>query len=258
MLDPGRLDALRRTLVRSEPHGGGRGADRRVLGFGIASLDRALGGGLSLGALHEIAPAAPADIGSAGGFALTLAARAGRDRHVVWIQQDAAVFEAGSLYGPGLDLFGLAMARLVVLRVARARDALWAMEEALKSGAVAGVVAELAQEGAGDLTATRRLALAAAEGAALGLLLRHRSSPCACAAPTRWNVAAASSPRDAFGGLGPTSFALTLVKNRHGPTGRWLVTWNHHERIFAATLSGGVAAAAGDRPDRTPPLARIA
>ena len=65
----------------------------------------------------------------------------------------------------------------------------------------------------------------------LGLLLRHRSSSMPSAAMTRWNVAAASGPRDAFGGIGITSFLLSLVKNRRGPCGRWNVAWDHHEYV---------------------------
>ena len=38
---------------------------------------------------------------------------------------------------------------------------------------------------------------------------------------TRWEVASARGARDPFGGLGPTTFALSLVKNRRGHTGQW-------------------------------------
>jgi hypothetical protein len=61
----------------------------------------------------------------------------------VWIEPDFAAAEAGAPYGPGLDLLGLPMERLVILRVARQREALWAMEEALKCRAVSAVVAEI-------------------------------------------------------------------------------------------------------------------
>ena len=43
-----------------------------------------------------------------------------------------------------------------------------------------------------------------------GLLLRHRSLPMPSAAATRWQVAAAPSPPDAFGGIGRTAFDLSL------------------------------------------------
>ncbi len=125
----------------------------------------------------------------------------------------------------------------LVLRARRAVDALFAMEEALKCRAVASVIAELPDDSA-DLTATRRLSLAARDHRGLGLLLRHRSSSMPSAAMTRWNVAAASGPRDDFGGIGTTSFLLSLVKNRRGPCGRWNVAWDHHACVFVPKRDG--------------------
>ncbi len=221
------------------------------LGLGIPALDGVLGGGLALGAYHELAPAAPLHLGAAAGFALALAALTRRDAPVLWIQTEFAALEGGAPYGPGLDLLGLAMDRLVLLRVPRPVDVLWAKEEALKSGAVAAVLAELPEDGAvADLTATRRLTLAAREGGSLGLLLRHRASPHPSAAATRWEVAGHVSESDGDG-LGRTAFALTLTRNRRGPCGRWIVCWDHHEHAFT-TLSLGVAEAVRDRPDRAP------
>ncbi len=145
----------------------------------------ALGGGLACGALHELAPTAPLHLGATSGFALALAARASGDRRqVLWVATDYAAGEGGGPYGPGLDLFGLASARLLVLRVPKPVDVLWAMEEALRCRALACVIAELTGEGASaDLTATRRLALAAREGisaqnSGFGLLIRHKTTRC--------------------------------------------------------------------------------
>ncbi|MGN6460130.1 MAG: ImuA family protein [Pseudolabrys sp.] len=208
-------------------------------------------------ALHEIVPERMPDLGAACGFAAALAARSEpargkRRREVLWIQTDFATLESGRPYGPGYDLFGLPTRRLLVLTVPRPVDLLWAMEEALRSRALAAVIGELSQDGAAaDLTATRRLTLAAREGDSLGLLLRHQPSSLTSSAETRWQVAAAPSRPDRFGGLGRTAFALSLTKNRRGPTGRWHVAWDHHECAFSA-LSLGVVAAAVDRSDRTP------
>lgn len=244
------LHTLRSTVA--DPTAGGVGEDRLV-SFGVASLDQALAGGLAGGALHEIGPAAPLQGGAVTGFAVALAARAlGGRGQAVWIQSDFAVTEVGALYGPGLDLMGLPMGRLVIVRVPRPRDALWGMEEALKCRAVGAVVAEVAREAA-DLTATRRLALAAREGGGFGVILHPNAAPDSqsrCSHPstatTRWEVASARSERDRFGGLGPTTFALSLVKNRRGRTGQWRLWWDHHACTFAASLSFPVAPAARD------------
>jgi protein ImuA len=218
--------------------------------LGVEAIDRALGGGLSLGALHDLSPAAPG-LGAAAGFAALLALRSPREQPVLWVHMDFAAAEAGALYGPGLELLGLAMERLVSVRVPRPRDVLWAAEEALKSSAVAAVIAELTEDGAAaDLTATRRLSLAARDGGSLGLLLRHRASARPSAAATRWEVTAAPSPSDGYG-LGRTCFELHLVRNRRGPCGRWIVCWDIHERAFTP-LSVGVVETARDRSARAP------
>lgn len=254
------LRALRRRVAAIEAQGGhgaarsaGGGAAARTAGaagiaLGVPALDRALGGGLALGALHEIAPAAPLDVGAAVSVALAFVARAtGDGGEALWIEPATAECEAGRLYGPGLDLFGLPMARLIGFSAPHERDAAWAMEEALRCRALAAVAAEFVREGALDLVMLRRLSLAAGEGGGFGLILRHR----ACAAPSpavaRFEVASAPGARDEFGGLGRPSVLLTLVRNRRGPTGRWLLSWDCHEHVFlSAALSLDLAAAAGD------------
>ena len=265
------LDQLRREVAAIDP---GRGsahvspvfspwgaAQEGSLRLGVPALDDALQGGLALGALHELTPASELQLGCAFGFGLAIAALAAADgRQVLCIATDYAAREAGTPYGVGLDHLGLPMDRLLILRVAHPRDALWAFEEALKCSALAAVLAELPEAGAAaDLTATRRLSLAAQAGGGLGLLLRHRPYPLPSAALTRWQVAAALSKPDRFGGLGGTRFDLSLHRNRRGRCGRWITDWNHHERTFVPqALSLGMAATARDRSDRAQPLLRTA
>jgi protein ImuA len=252
------LDRLRRSLAGIDPSLRPSSLAPRLAGEGravglTARIDAALGGGLSCGALHELAPAAPLHLAAAGGFAAALAARSsGMGGEVLWIATDYAAGEGGGPYGPGLDLFGLPSARLLVLRVPRPADVLWAMEEGLRCRALACVIAELTGDGAAaDLTATRRLALAAREsGAGLGLLIRHKIAGRPSAAATRWEVAAAPSQPDAYGGLGRARFELSLCRNRRGPAGRWIIEWDHHERVFQPAVPVAVAATAVDRPDR--------
>jgi protein ImuA len=243
------------------------GAEEGSLRLGVPALDDALQGGIALGALHELAPATELQLGAALGFGLGIAAlaaagarHAGSSRQVLCIQTDYAALAAGTPYGLGLEDLGLAMDRFLILRVAHPRDALWAFEEALKCPALAAVLAELPEAGiAADLTATRRLGLAAQAGGGLGLLLRHRLYPLPSAAMTRWQVAAASSEPDRFGGLGGTRFDLSLNRNRRGRCGRWIAGWNHDERTFVPQApSVGMAETARDRSDRTRPLLRTA
>jgi len=249
------LNRLRQSLAGIDPSLAPHWPEhQRLIGF-EPSIDIALSGGLACAALHELAPAAASHAGAASGFATALAARASGARgEALWVATDFAFAEGGGPYGPGLDLFGMPPARLLVLRVPRAADVLWAMEEALRCRALACVVAELPGGGAeADLTATRRLSLAAREGVAgLGLLLRHRATPAPSAAATRWTVAAAPGRPDRFGGLGRAAFDLSLRKNRRGPCGRWIVEWDHHERAFRPAVPVVVAETVLDRSDRAP------
>jgi protein ImuA len=186
------------------------------------------------------------------------AGKAAKAPYALWIETDYAALEGGKPYGPGIDSIGLSMDRLLILRVARPIDALWGFEEALKSAAFAAIIAELPESGtAADLTATRRLSLAARAGNGLGLLLRHRQSPGSTTAMTRWEVGAAPSEPDRFGGFGRTAFDLSLTRNRRGRCGRFSVYWDHERGSFITqALSLGLAETACDRPDRAEGLAR--
>jgi len=250
---PATLYRLRQAVAKIEGQETDLGIGRRLFAFGIRKIDTVLQGGLAPASLHEIAPTALRDLGAAAGFAFALAARAAKGGgDTLCIQTDFTAIESGNIYGPGCDLFGLQTNKLLILKVSHPRDALWAMEEALKCRALASVIAELPHDGSiADLTATRRLTLAAREGGSLGLLFRHRPSSLTSSVETRWEVTAAPSRPDRYGGLGRTAFVLSLTKNRHGPADRWPVAWDHHERVFSA-LSLDMAETAFDRPDRAP------
>jgi protein ImuA len=223
----------------------------------LGASDSVLHGGLALAELHELAPAAAFHGGAALGFALALSLLAPRVKGtILFVQQDFAALEAGALYGLGCDLFGLASSRLLVVRTATPRDVLWVMEEGLKTRGLAAVIGELAEEGkAADLTATRRLSLAAEKEGALCLLLRQRPLRTPSAAVTRWEVASAPGTGDRFGGMGRIGFGLTLTKNRRGACGSWVLQWDHHEQRFIPALSLAVAAASLHRSGE-PAIAR--
>jgi protein ImuA len=171
---------------------------------------------------------------------------------VLWIAEDLALAENGAPYGPGLDAIGIAPERLITVAAPRVRDVLWAMEEALRCRAVGMVIGEMRPRGI-DHVATRRLALAAAAGNAVGLLLYTTPDDAPSAAATRWIVGAAPSLDAARGhGIGPPRLVAHLVRNRRGPLGTWIVEWNSVEQRFElATHSEPVAGAAFDRPHRT-------
>lgn len=133
---------------------------------------------------------------------------------------------------------------------------MWAMEEALRCRAVGVVIGEMRSRGI-DQVMTRRLALAAAAGDTLGLLLRTTPHDEPSAAATRWIIGTAPSfPRAGGGdershGLGPPRLTARLVRNRRGHLGAWIVEWNSVEQRFElATHYEPLAGTAFDRPHR--------
>lgn len=227
--DPSVLAALK-TRLRSLETAGGAGG---VLPLGLDAIDRRLpGGGLPRIGLHELL----ADRGSAAGVAAALAGRASGASGggvVLWVARHA------ELYGPGLAGFGLPPARLILVEAACDTEVLWTMEEGLRTRGLAAVVGEPA---ALDLTAARRLQLAAEAGAGFGLVVRpvDPAARGASAACSRWRVRAA--PSRASGGW--TSWRLVLERCRGVAATplEWLVEWNDATGDFA------LAAAADDRP----------
>jgi protein ImuA len=238
------------------------------------ALDPALGGGLSDDALHEIAPAQAGDGAAALGFALALAARfaatSPRSSTALLVSEDFCARETGALYGPGLAAHGLGLGRLVFARAPDASALLWAMEEALKSGALAVVVGEMWGPRHYGLAASRRLLLAARAGRAPALLVHGgafgRAGAISSAAETRFEITAAASRRlePASGRLGlpgAPAFAARLLKARLRPSAQGPPTrgfdearmirleWNGVERCFRdPTISLPLVRASVDGP----------
>jgi protein ImuA len=224
-------------------------ASRRVATLGLEAIDRALPwGGVPMGALHEIAAGTESD-GAAAGFAALLLGRlaaAGGPRTLLWCAA------GDGLYGHGLAAFGLDSRRLLLVRGRRDSELLWAMEEALRSGAVAAVLGEIHEA---DLTARRRLQLAAEAGGAAALLLApaETASRPVLSGPspalTGWRIAAAPSALPPHGiGVGAPRWSVELTRCRGAVPRRWLVEWNDetHRLLMAAQLR--------DRPASAPAL----
>jgi len=225
-MSPGDRARLRRVVTQIEAEAGraGERAGRRLPL--TRALDSALGGGLADDALHEIAPAEPADGAAAMGFALALAARflSQRSAAALVIGEGFAAHEAGALYGPGLVAHGLPLSRLVFVKAPDAALAFWAMEEALKCGAPAAVVGEIWNLKGYSLAVSRRLLLAARKGRTPALLILAsaygQAERLSSAAETRFEIAAAPSAKaPAAGGKdlpGPFACGARLVKARLG------------------------------------------
>ncbi len=187
-------------------------------------MDAALpGGGLPLGALHELAGSG-ADLQHGAAPALFAAGILARmEGPVLW------VLERQDLFAPALAAAGLHPDRVIYAEARR--DALLVMEEGLRERGLCAVAAEIS--GRITLSASRRLQLAAEASGVTALLLRRPGSGAAelagaVAAVTRWRIGTLpSAPPIAEApdvpGLGPARWQLDLLRCRGGRTGSWIV-----------------------------------
>jgi hypothetical protein len=127
--------------------------------------------GLTAGALVELLPSGPG--AGAWTLALTLARHACGERKTLLIADPERCF-----YPPAACKFGLDVERTVIVRPRQAREAISAVVQALRCGAIGATVG--AFERLADRDA-RRLQLAAEAGGALGILVRP---PAALGAPS--------------------------------------------------------------------------
>jgi protein ImuA len=228
-----KLVALRSHIERIEAHGA---ADRlRKVPLGHAEADAHLQGGLALGAMHEVFAEVGRQSAVATGFVAGLAGRVAARRPVVWIRQDFTEVEAGMVSMSGFSELGLDPRLLVTVRAIDVDQALRTTADALACDAVGAVVLEVWGEAKQiDLVASRKLTLAAQASGATGLMLRLAAEPRASTAESRWIVRAAHSPPASHpsSAWGSPLFEAQLVRNRHGPTGRWIMEWKCDECLF--------------------------
>lgn len=228
------LDDLRLLIPRLES----LGTQGRVLPFGLSCLDRFLPkGGLALEAVHEIMPAAPGDSASAFGFIVALLARMPQSGPILFIASRRALADYGRPHGHGLNALGLDPARMILVEAGDERQALWAIEEALRSGVPAAVAGAV---GRGiDLKASQGLQLAARSPGVPLLLLRPAGAEGSSAAVTRWCIGSAEAARDRFGLVTRWRWRVRLARCRNGRLGEWLVEWDHvaHRFRLAAALA---------------------
>jgi protein ImuA len=187
---------------------------RFTLPFGVADLDACLAGGALAGdALHDVASRSPvlADEAAATLFMAGIAART--KGPVLW-----AVLKF-DLYAPGLEQGGLGPDRTLFHEARDDVGVLAAMEDALRHGGLGAVVGEVRRA---DMTASRRLQLAASDGGTPAFLFRRwrRREVCPLAensaAATRWRVGTAPSEELGVPGVGRPRWSVELVRQRNG------------------------------------------
>jgi len=232
-LAPGQARFLRHHIQAIE---GFTRTTEAVLSLGPVEIDQALPwGGLPLFCLHHVVGGGEA-LGRRGfsppatAFVATLAARLKelfKERGaVVWCLPRYQA--ADNLYGPALAMLGLDEQALILSRTKNETEALWTMEEALGCADVSAVVGALAAPL--NLTAERRLQLAAERGRTTGFLLQPSSAvTTSTAAVTRWRVGSLPSAAPAWPGLGRPRLGLEHCRQELHMT--------HLQRYTPTTLS---------------------
>jgi len=253
------LAMLRRNLASIA--GGGRLSGDKRIATGHPVLDAALGGGLARGRVHELFAATSDDAASATGFAAMLALRTvGRRAPVFWLRTDEAERRGGSLHAPGLAELGGDPDSLVLGQAPDAKALLRGAADAARCPGLGVLVVECwGKCPALDLTASRRLALAAEQSGVTLLMLRLEAEPSPSAADTRWAVGAAPSQALEANAPGAPMFEITLLRRRAGPAGmRWRLEWDRDRLVFSdPALPGAVVPLPAGRPASAQPRLRL-
>lgn len=176
-----------------------------------------------LGAVHEFISDRSEDIAATTGFISGLLGSLMKSSGAtLWISASRKLFP------PALKTFGIQPDRFIFIDVKKESDVLWAMDEALKCGALAAVVGEMEHL---DFTSSRRLQLAVEQSHVTGFILRNnvrKLNTTACV--SRWKIT--SLPSESFNGLPGIGFPqwnVELSRIRNGKPGTWTIQWINGE-----------------------------
>lgn len=208
----GAIETLRTTIERIE---GRTARARKVLPFGIQDVDARLpGGGLAMGALHEVAGGGNGALDGAAAALFSAGVAARTKGKVLWCITKA------DLFAPSFAQAGLQPDRVIYVEADDDKTVLACMEEGLRHGGLGSVVGEVARLG---MTASRRLQLAAEGTGAIGIALRRwrRQADAAdfgqpTAAMTRWRVSVLPSTPLPVPGVGRHRWLVELIRARAG------------------------------------------
>ncbi|WP_026987054.1 ImuA family protein [Fodinicurvata fenggangensis] len=203
---------LRAEIRHLEP---GQRCSGAVLPFEVPALDAQLpGGGLALGALHEVlgGERGPPDEAAATLFTAGIAARTRGP--VLWCLRQP------DLFAPALAQAGLAPERVIHVEAPDEAALLNCLEEGLRHGGLGAVVGEVPKL---SMKASRRLQLAAEGRDTLALALHRTPRPSGAAgqgppsaATTRWRIAACPSVPLPVPGVGRARWRVELLRVRGG------------------------------------------
>jgi protein ImuA len=172
-----------------------------------------------LGCVHEFLSACKEDAAATNGFISgLLGSLLGNSGIALWISSSRTVFP------PSLKLYGIEPDRFIFIDLRNERDVLWAIDEAMKCGALTAVVGEVRDL---SFTESRRLQLATEQSKVTGFILRTRMNNLTTSAcVSRWKISSLSSDAiDELPGIGFPKWKVELLRIRNGRTGTWELQW---------------------------------
>lgn len=202
--------------------------------------------GLGKSGLHELAEASYGDAPAMTGFLLAALRKQAKGAWI-WVRQASIVRDMGEV--PEAVLAGGAACLRLNVQARNVREALWATEEAIFSGAASLVIAEIEEA---DFTATRRLTLASSRHGVPVVLMLPYTCEGATAAATRWRIGSRPSSPNHFDKHAPghPRWRAILERCRTSPasTGQAFdLEWND-ETLSLSVVSGLAAGPATPRP----------
>lgn len=190
-----------------------------VLDIGLGPLKEAFpNGSFPLGAVHEFLTAGPEGATATCGFIAGLLAPLMKNGGTaLWVS------DSRTLFPPALKSFGIQPDRFIFIDLQKERHVIWAMEEALKCGALTAVVGETKSL---SFTASRRLQLAVEQSQVTGFILRNLRQVNTTACVSRWKITPLPSiGAEELPGIGFPQWKVELLRIRNGKAGVWDIKW---------------------------------
>lgn len=211
------------------------GPDSRQPDFGLGPINASLPGGIfPTGAIHEFISPTEACSAAANGFISGLLSTLLKKGGIcMWVSAGRKLFP------PALKFFGIEPHRIIFIDARREKDALWAMEQALKCNALTAVVGELQNI---SFAESRRLQLAVAESRVTGFLHRHHLHTFnLLASVSRWKISPITSQlSNGLPGVGFPRWEVELEKIRNGRPGIWQIEWREGRFIHLSAQKQAV------------------
>lgn len=170
--------------------------------------------GLGGQGVHEVCETRFGDMAALSGFAI--AAAQPKPGMVVWVSGRRAGLKHGRLFQSGLGGLRRMPPEMLHISARKTAEALWAVEEAVRSAAVSLVIAEIERV---DFTASRRLALASSRYGVPAILLLPYTCEGSTAAAARWRVSPRPSAPNRFDSRAPghPRWRAVLERSRLAP-----------------------------------------